>query len=740
MSSTRRRTATRTHTQWKPWTRRLRLERLEDRSVPSSTGVIALGADTGGPPVVNVTDPANGQVLYTVQAYDPSFTGGVRVAVGDVNGDGVPDLVTAAGPGGGPHVKVFDGQTHELLAQFMAYDPAFRGGVNVALGDVNNDGRPDIVTGAGVGGGPHVKAFDLAGNLEESFFAYDPAFRGGVNVAVGDVNGDQHPDIVTGTGVGGGPHVKAFSGTDAAQLASFMAYDPSFRGGVFVAAGDTDGDGTAEIITGAGTGGGPHVEVFGGQGGAPKASFLAYDASFRGGVRVAAVDADGDNIADIATGAGPGGGPHCVVFSGATLRPIASAVVFNPNFTGGLCVAGDAPQPIAAEHADVVLQWDTVALNAIRVDKTPPPKASRALAIMSAAVYDAVNAVVPLHEFYHANSTLTLRPNASMTAAAASAAHDTLASLFPAQKATFDTALAASLAAVPDGAAQDEGVQLGQEVAQDILTWRSTDGSATTVPYTPGTAPGQWRPTPPANAAALLPQWPSVTPFAMTSGSQFRPAGPPTLTSAQYAADLNQVESLGRVDSTTRTADQTQIALFWADGASTFTPPGHWNQIAQDASLKLGLSLAENARLFALLNIAEADAGIVSWDAKFTYNFWRPITAIQNADQDGNAATTADPTWTPLIATPPFPTYTSGHSTFSGAAAAVLTAVVGDVPFTDHGDPLQQYTRSFTSFNQAADEAGMSRIYGGIHYMTDNLDGLASGRQLGSYVVQNFMK
>ena len=166
----------------------------------------------------------------------------------------------------------------------------------------------------------------------------------------------------------------------------------------------------------------------------------------------------------------------------------------------------------------------------------------------------------------------------------------------------------------------------------------------------------------------LLPQWPNVTPFAMTSGSQFRPAAPPALDSAEYAANVDEVMRLGGLNSTTRTADQTAIALFWADGGGTFTPPGHWNQIAADVSLERGNTLAERARLFALLNIALADAGISAWDAKYAFDLWRPIDAIRRGDTDGNDATIADPTWTPLLKTPPFPTYTSGHSTFSGAA------------------------------------------------------------------------
>jgi membrane-associated phospholipid phosphatase len=236
---------------------------------------------------------------------------------------------------------------------------------------------------------------------------------------------------------------------------------------------------------------------------------------------------------------------------------------------------------------------------------------------------------------------------------------------------------------------------------------------------------------------------PDVKPFAMTSASQFLPPPPPALDSAQYAAELNQVESLGAVNSTTRTSDQTAYAHFWADVQGwTFTPPGHWNQIAQDAAMSSHLGLEQETRLFALLDVALADAGISAWDAKNVYNRWRPVTAIRQADTDGNPLTTADPTWTPLWVTPPFQSYTSGHSTFSGAAQVVLESFFGThYAFTDTGDPTQHLApRHFTSFAQAADEAGMSRVVGGIHFMSDNLAGLAEGRAVGHWVLATVMQ
>lgn len=293
-----------------------------------------LGSDT-----IRVLDAVDQSEQFTLTPF-PGFLGGIRVATGDVNGDGVDDIITAAGPGGGPHVIVYDGRTQAVIHSFFAYDSGFTGGVFVAAGDVNGDGKADIITGAGAGGGPHVQAFsgeDLS--ILASFFAYDPGFAGGVQVAVGDVNGDTVGDIITGAGAGGGPHVRAFDVATGAELASFFAYDSGFTGGVFVASGDTDGDGTDEIITGAGAGGGPNVKVFQASGVALQ-SFFAYDPAFAGGVFVAGGDVDGNGKVDIITGAGPGGGPHVQAFDGETLEVYLSFFAFDASFTGGVFVAG----------------------------------------------------------------------------------------------------------------------------------------------------------------------------------------------------------------------------------------------------------------------------------------------------------------------------------------------------------------------------------------------------------------
>jgi hypothetical protein len=279
-----------------------------------------------------------------VFAFPPGFAGGARVATGDLTGDGVPDVVAAAGPGGGPEVRVFDGISGAEVRGLFAYDPGFAGGVFVAVGDLNGDGHADIVTGAGAGGGPEVRAFDgLTTAVIRSFFAYDPGFLGGIAVAACDVDGDGHADIVTGAGPGGGPHVQVFSGATGANIRSFFAYDPGLTAGIFVACGDLDGDGIPDIVTGVGAGGGPHVQVFGGATGGVLASFFAYDPGALGGVRVAVADLDGDGRAELVTAPGSGGGPHVKVFRlvpDGSVAHVSEFLAYDPAFLGGVFVAG----------------------------------------------------------------------------------------------------------------------------------------------------------------------------------------------------------------------------------------------------------------------------------------------------------------------------------------------------------------------------------------------------------------
>jgi hypothetical protein len=401
----------------------------------------------------------------------------------------------------------------------------------------------------------------------------------------------------------------------------------------------------------------------------------------------------------------------------------------------GLVTAAAVATAAGAASADVVTQWNQIALDTIVAVPTPPPRASRALAMVHSAVYDAVNSIDGTHFGLFGN--FSADPSASREAAAICAAHDVLVSLYPTRAAQLNSARDLSLAALPDNPSKIAGVSAGESVASAVLAARSVDGSGNTVMYTPNPAAGHWRIGPDNPAAPLLPHWGSVQPFAMNSGSQFRPAAPPALTSPEYAASVNQVKEIGALNSGTRTADQTSIARAWAFGSGTVTPPGAWNQIAQD--LSGGQSISENARMFAMLNVAMADAGIASWDAKYHYDLWRPIHAIREAGIDGNDGTVEDPNWLPLLTpSPPFPTYTSGHSTFSRAAADVLAFFLGTDSINVVLDGDFGEMRLLTSLDAAANEAGLSRIYGGIHFDFDNVAGQWTGANIADWVASNY--
>jgi membrane-associated phospholipid phosphatase len=395
--------------------------------------------------------------------------------------------------------------------------------------------------------------------------------------------------------------------------------------------------------------------------------------------------------------------------------------------------------------SNVVLEWNAIALNVMQRDTaTPPPMFARNLAMVQAAVYDAVNAISQRYSVYKVNINAAV--GTSEEAAAASAAARILSKLYPAQQAIISAALTQTLSTITGSAGKTAGIELGNNVADQIFAWRSDDGAKTLVSYQNSTEVGQWQPTLPSFGSPIYPQWPQVKPYALDTGSQFRPNGLPSLNSAEYTAVFNEVSQLGAKNSTLRTADQTQVAQFWLDGGGTYTPVGHWNQIAETVASVKGTSIIETARLFAQLDLALADAGIAAWDAKYTYNTWRPITAIRNAALDGNDNTTADPNWLPLINTPPFPEYVSGHSTFSAAAAAVLGKTFGDSFQFQNGafalpgaSPLPVVSRFFTSFSEAAAEAGQSRIYGGIHFQFANRDGLTLGKSIGDYVADRFL-
>lgn len=411
-----------------------------------------------------------------------------------------------------------------------------------------------------------------------------------------------------------------------------------------------------------------------------------------------------------------------------------------------------AVQHVSAPGTDVVLDWNATLLNAIQAVDTPPPLAAHHQAMVHIAIFDAVNAIEKRYENFSTNLKLinlspTLTTGASTIAAAAQAAYRVLVDLYPSQKAEFDAQLARSLADVPDGTAETNGITIGNRIADAVILSRRADGSnGAQARYAPSPLPGQFEFTRPDNFA-LLPGWGKVQPFTIPNADRFVPSGPPIFGSAGYAADLNTVQRVGGYDSTSRTADQSEIAVFWSyDRADTFRPPAQWNVIAETVAIRagsatesiLGRSVLDNARLFAHLNIAQADAGIMAWETKFTYNQERPISAIHNANTDGNAQTIGDPNWQSFLPTPPFPDYISGHSTFGAAAATVLTSYFGNrYPVTISSQEISGTYRSFSSFQSAAAENGISRIYGGIHVPAANTDGLSVGEQVATYVLRN---
>ena len=426
---------------------------------------------------------------------------------------------------------------------------------------------------------------------------------------------------------------------------------------------------------------------------------------------------------------------------------------------------------------DVVLSWNAVALDAIKNDyalgHTPdqggPTRDSRALAIVHAAMFDAVNSIDG-----HYSPYLTVAPNAagaSIDAAAAQAAHDTLIQLYPSQKAKFDAALTDTLAHVPDGKAEDGGVAVGHYVAAAILAARAGDGSDAMMDYHPIGKPGHHQPDPlHPDQGYLTPDWGDVTPFAIPDVAQFRSPAPPALNSAEYTAAFWEVALLGGDGVTTptlRTAEQTQVGIFWGyDGSPGLgTPPREYNQIVRIVAQQEHNSVVENARLFALVNIAMADAGIQSWDTKYVYDFWRPVVAIRAAQTDGNPDTVRVADWTPLGAprdndmggtnfTPPFPSYTSGHATFGAATFRTLADFYGrdDITFSFTSDEFNGVTkgqdgtvrpvvtRTYHSLSAAAEENGQSRIYLGIHWRFDKVEGIKAGNAIADYAFANLLR
>jgi len=381
---------------------------------------------------------------------------------------------------------------------------------------------------------------------------------------------------------------------------------------------------------------------------------------------------------------------------------------------------------------DTVTQWNVTMIAGLEAAAIPPPPAARIGAIVQASVFDAVNGIERRYAFYHVAPAAP--SGASRAAAAAGAAHTALVALIPAQKPLFDAQLAATLAQLSDdpsdpGRSVQRGLAWGTTVADDILAWRATDGfNAVLPPYVAGSAPGDWQPTPPKFGPPLFRQFAAMAPFALTSPSQFLPPGPPPLDSARYARDLAGVQALGNATSSVRTPEQTQTAIFWQDD----TPAAMWNRVADQLAQARHTTLTGTARLLAQLNIALADATIAIWNAKNTYNFWRPVTAIR---------ATSDPAWTPLLATPAFQEYPSAHSGVSSAAATVLASAYGnDTSFTVTSAGLPDVQRDFTSFTAAVQQVEDARIYAGFHFRFSCADGATLGSHVARYVTSTLMQ
>jgi hypothetical protein len=432
--------------------------------------------------------------------------------------------------------------------------------------------------------------------------------------------------------------------------------------------------------------------------------------------------------------------------------------------------------PCDPPDRDAVLDWNAVALDTVandpivksEADQFGPTRTSRALAIVHAAIYDSVNSIVPRYEPYLEPSFEV--PDASIDAAVAAAAHRTLIELYPSQEDLLNERLREYLKEIPESDAREDGLVLGVDVAEQILVARTGDGSDDRTPYIPTDAPGRHREDPLyPDQGFLTPGWGKVSPFAIESGSEFRSPPPPPLWSLEYALNFYEVFLLGGdgvKTPTLRTREQTVIGIFWSyDAAPDLgARPRQYNQIARVIAIKKQNSEIENARYFALVNFALADAGIATWETKYYYKFWRPIVAIREADTDGNGLTPRDKRWTPLASpgsnggplhmTPAFPSYGSGHASFGAAMFQVLTRYYGThrIPFcyvsdeyngitTDaHGRVRPRMKRCYSGFRDAAHENAISRIYLGVHFRFDAMSGLRQGERVGDAVFDRVLQ
>ena len=412
-------------------------------------------------------------------------------------------------------------------------------------------------------------------------------------------------------------------------------------------------------------------------------------------------------------------------------------------FSFASCKKNNTPPATVTVSSKMLLMWNDAATVAVTRaglgpnGPLPPMPESYIYAQVNVAMHDALNGVYSKYTTY---ALKTVDKTADPDAAVAKAAHDIIVALLPPDAAYADSMYQASIGGIPESSAKTNGITLGQEAAAAMIAKRANDGYTTAqIPFTQGTMPGQYRFTapfdgPPFNGFAAVPAWGNITPFGVASSSQFRPVAPYAVNTPEYAADYNEIKGMGASVNSTRTADQTQIGLFWLENS-----PLGWNRIARNLIQQKGMDAVEAAHVLGILHMALADANISSLEAKYYYKYWRPITAVQMGDSDGNSSTTGDASFSILAPpTPPIPDYPSNHAVNGGAASQVLTDFFGsNVSFTANSSSLASVTRSFSSFKAAANENALSRIYVGFHFRNAVEKGEAQGLLIGDYVYKN---
>jgi len=389
--------------------------------------------------------------------------------------------------------------------------------------------------------------------------------------------------------------------------------------------------------------------------------------------------------------------------------------------------------PMTAAAGNVITDWDEKAVSIVQTGTVPPPPtAFRTMAILHVAMFDAVNSIEPRYKPYKIRLAAT--PDTSKEAAAAAAAAAVLVKLVPDSAADVQSTLTAYLTTLPDGEAKSKGVELGQEVAVKILEMREKDGASVADAYRPKTRPGVYIPTP----ITVGSQFPNMAPFALASPSQFRAKPPPSLKSAEWARDYNEIKELGAKNSTKRTARQTEDARFWL-----LVGPRAYNPLPRQIVLAKKMDLLDSAQFMALFSVAAVDAMMAVFDAKYKYEFWRPITAIRNGDIDGNPATERDATWQPIDATPMHPEYPCAHCILSSSVAAVIEGLLGsdEIPEVSLTSPfVPGVTHRFTDLRAYTDEVANARICAGFHYRFSTIAGREMGQKIGAYVVKSVMR